>query len=349
MRSVTDCPFPYVLLFFIVSGSVTLAADAHRLARVGGQLSLAEKTSLEKDVAENPSDVESRTMLLGYYFIKGRQDPDATAAKRRHVAWLIENSPETEVLGLPYAQLNKVLERDEYEITKQAWLRVIKQSPDNLAALRNASKFFLLHDRDTSEDLLHKGQMLAPNDPEWPESLGRLYMLGLTSLPMGPEREANAKKAFRRFELAFGHSDPMQQNALLSDLAKAGLEAGLIDDAKNYAQKMLNDDTAGWNRGNQIHHGNLILGRISLSTGDVEEAKSRLLLAGKTPGSPQLNSFGPNMLLAKELLARGENEVVLEYFDLCKKFWSSPRRDLEQWIDDVKAGRVPQFGANLAY
>tara|TARA_R110002167_G_scaffold96399_1_gene255416 strand:+ start:697 stop:864 length:168 start_codon:yes stop_codon:yes gene_type:complete len=55
------------------------------------------------------------------------------------------------------------------------------------------------------------------------------------------------------------------------------------------------------------------------------------------------------MLLAKELLAQDENEVVLEYFELCKRFWSSPRRELEQWIDEVKANRMPQFGANLAY
>lgn len=141
----------------------------------------------------------------------------------------------------------------------------------------------------------------------------------------------------------------MERDALLQNLAKTAFEAGLIDDAKKYAEEMLGDDAPGWNHGNQIHHGNLILGRIALSSGDVEEAKSRLLLAGKTSGSPQLNSFGPNMLLAKELLAQGENEVVLEYFELCKEFWTSPRRELEQWVDDIKAGRNPRFGGNLAY
>lgn len=55
------------------------------------------------------------------------------------------------------------------------------------------------------------------------------------------------------------------------------------------------------------------------------------------------------MLLAKELLKLGETEVVLEYFELHKEFWTSPRRQLEQWTDDVKANRIPQFGANLAY
>ena len=55
-----------------------------------------EKASLEKQVAKNPNDIESRTKLLGYYFINGRQDPDARSARRRHVEWLIENAPESE-------------------------------------------------------------------------------------------------------------------------------------------------------------------------------------------------------------------------------------------------------------
>lgn len=51
-----------------------MASDAHQLARLGGQMTSAEKTSLEKNVAENPNDVESRIKLLGYYFTQGRQD-----------------------------------------------------------------------------------------------------------------------------------------------------------------------------------------------------------------------------------------------------------------------------------
>ena len=55
------------------------------------------------------------------------------------------------------------------------------------------------------------------------------------------------------------------------------------------------------------------------------------------------------MTLAKELLERGETEIVLEYFELCKTFWTMPGRELEQWVDDVKSKRIPKFGGNLAY
>ena len=102
-----------------------------------------------------------------------------------------------------------------------------------------------------------------------------------------------------------------------------------------------------WNTGNAIHHGNLVLGRLALQAGDNDKAKSHLLKAGKTSGSPQLNSFGPNMTLAKELLDKGEKEVVLEFFQLCAKFWKSDK--LDQWIAIVKDGGIPSFGGNLLY
>jgi hypothetical protein len=67
-------------------------------------------------------------------------------------------------------------------------------------------------------------------------------------------------------------------------------------------------------------------------------------------GSAVLGSFGPNMVLAKELLERKERQVVLEYFNLCGAF-SEIEKDglLQQWTEQVKAGKIPDFGGNLAY
>ncbi len=336
-------------VLLIVTQTVILGEDAYSLTRLGSQMQSDEIAAVEEQVTQNPSDIEARVKLLGFYFLNGRQNAEFKAARVRHIEWLIENAPESKVLGLPYGQLNKILESEGYDRAKQAWLKVIEDSPKNLKRLRNAANFFLLVERQLSEELLLKGQALDPADPDWPASLGQLYSLELSSLEEGAARQATAKKAFEQFVLAYNSSEESGQDALLANMAKSALEAGLIDDAKRFANQMLDDDAAGWNRGNRIHHGNLILGRIALVEGDTDEAKARLIKAGKTSGSPQLNSFGPNMSLAKELLEKGETEVVLEYFALCKLFWKSPRQQLEQWTDDVKANRVPQFGANLKY
>jgi hypothetical protein len=83
--------------------------------------------------------------------------------------------------------------------------------------------------------------------------------------------------------------------------------------------------------------------------GRIADAKRYLLEAGKNPGSPVLGSFGPNMSLAKDLLDKGQRDVVLEYFELCRKFWKMDRGRLDQWSQEVKDGKTPDFGANLDY
>ena len=158
-----------------------------------------------------------------------------------------------------------------------------------------------------------------------------------------------AGKALEQFEAAYELSTELARDALLQSLAKAALAANKPKTAKEYAERMLIRNRPGWNSGNDIHHGNVILGRIALEVGDVEKAKEHLIEAGKTPGSPQLDSFGPNMTLAKELLEKGEKDVVLRYFELCSTFWELGRDRLDNWSDLVKDGKIPNFGPNLNY
>ncbi len=98
--------------------------------------------------------------------------------------------------------------------------------------------------------------------------------------------------------------------------------------------------------GNAIHHGNTILGRIAVKDGKTPGLRIPDP-SGATTGSPQLDSFGPNMSLAKDLLEKGQKEAVLHYFDLRSAFWKSA--DLAKWRADVAQGRIPDFGANLKY
>lgn len=126
---------------------------------------------------------------------------------------------------------------------------------------------------------------------------------------------------------------------------------GSIDDARRYGSELV----AGGDRrvggridGNAIHDGHTVLGLVALREGRVADAKAELLLAGGTVGSPNLDTFGPNVMLAKELLERHEDATVLAYFDLCGRFWDDHDR-LARWSADIRAGRVPDFGANLIY
>jgi len=102
---------------------------------------------------------------------------------------------------------------------------------------------------------------------------------------------------------------------------------------------------SNWDYGNVVHESHIALGRVVLREGDVAEAKRHLLEAGRTPGSPTLNSYGPDMTLARELLAKGESAVVLEYLELCRRFWKgSGAHQLDQWSQAIREGRTPDFG-----
>ncbi len=98
-----------------------------------------------------------------------------------------------------------------------------------------------------------------------------------------------------------------------------------------------------WDRGNRIYQGNILMGRAALRSGDLATARSYLLAAGRSPGSPQLETFGPDMALAREMLAAGQNQPVLEFLELCHRFWKADEGRLERWKRDIREGRVPAF------
>lgn len=102
-----------------------------------------------------------------------------------------------------------------------------------------------------------------------------------------------------------------------------------------------------WNYGNAIQDVNIVRGRIALRLGNKEAAKGFLREAGRTPGSPQLNTFGPNLILARELLEAGEREAVLEYFDLIDRFWKGSAGAPTAWRHQIAMGRVPAFAMNI--
>ena len=316
------------------------------LTMAGGKLNAKQAAKLEEESQRNPDDIAIRTKLLGYYFSKQYKDPSAKAARQSQILWLIENAPESEVLGVPEGLLNKILTPDAYSKGKEAWLKQLQEQPKNLMILKNSANFFLQQDRELAKQSIEKAKAIEPDNPKWPAKLGQLYQLDTLSIS-GKSKVEAAGKALKQLEISYELSDDQARDPLLSRLAKAAFEAKQLDKAKKYALQMLGQKLDDWNTGNNIHDGNIILGRIALAQDNVEEAKKHLLAAGKTKGSPQLDSFGPNITLANDLLELGETKVVLEYFDLCSNFWEMGKDRLKQWSTSIKKGDTPDFGGAL--
>ncbi len=299
---------------------------------------------LETRLLENPSDYEARFQLLGYY--SGKQYGDKAAAEKLYAMtiWLIDNMPDCGVIE-NWGCTDRVIDQAAYEELKRHWLTQIEANNNNLRVIGCAAAYFGHEDKDLAETLYQHAIALEPTTSDWSRDLALL--LGRR----GPERALDALNAMR--EALRKEPEQNLQYYMLDDLAELAFNAGNLEEASEAALKSLSlAFTFGkdWNDGNAIHNANSILGRIALKKGDIAAAKKYLALAGETTGSPQLNSFGPEMKLAEELFAVGETESVVAYLEACKKFWSSgcERGSLERGIAQIRSGEIPNFADKFA-
>ena len=98
-----------------------------------------------------------------------------------------------------------------------------------------------------------------------------------------------------------------------------------------------------WNYGNAIHDTNRVLGLISLRNGDIDTATEYLHKAGKSTGSPQLNTFGPELDLANELLHRGKVDAVKSYLKNIKSFWEMDDGQVDAWLAEIDKNGKPEL------
>jgi hypothetical protein len=151
------------------------------------------------------------------------------------------------------------------------------------------------------------------------------------------------------------------QDSIQAYLVTFSLEAGQdLGRIRVLAQRRLDEakTTNDWNYGNIVYEADEVLGRVALREGKFEEARRYLRAAGQTPGSPQLNSFGPQFTLARELLEHGEQpdrDAVVAFLDDVARFWAAPdkvpdhqkpmalknKEQIESWKDQVRAGKIP--------
>lgn len=132
----------------------------------------------------------------------------------------------------------------------------------------------------------------------------------------------------------------------LGDQIEAAYQADNFAKAKYLANENLELASlyrCNWNYGNAIHETNRVLGLISLRNGDIDAAAKYLLAAGKSTGSPQLDSFGPKLDLANLLLKRGKSEAVKSYLKGIKSFWKMNDGVVDAWLADIDKGGKPEL------
>ncbi len=320
-----------------------LAELAPSLTIVNGRNLTADKVlENEKIIEENPENLKARCLLLGFYG-RHKQNTIEKDKYQEHALWVIEHCPESPVAR--ECELNPLFfDTDEaYEKGKQLWLRHCDDPSANPRILNNAARYFLSSDRSIAKTLLLRGKSLQPENAEWSDRLAHLYDLGLdgfneTECAMIAFTEKQRAYQLRRSAIPFFRIEPP------TDLPTLALKAGRIKDAIRYSKLLLRAvprlrRDAGL-ASECTHEAHTVLGRIALIKGDVRLAKSHLQHSSNIDWSPVLNSFGPNLDLAKELLERKEIESVLRYLDRCEEFLKNEEK-IPKWRSEITAGIIP--------
>ncbi|HEY4984950.1 MAG TPA: hypothetical protein VIJ24_07775, partial [Verrucomicrobiae bacterium] len=193
---------------------------------------------------------------------------------------------------------------------------------------------------------------------KWPQLLGKMYS---QQASFGRDREM-AGKALTMLERAAslaGASLTVEDNAALALAAGQAEQWSKVFQYGTNAIARLDPARRDWNYGNLIHDVNAMLCLAALHAGDKKQAGEYLLSAGRSPGSPQLDSFGPDFSYAAKMLKAGETNVVLQYLDLVGNFWGNTNRPkryigddfdlntsrtLEKYRQDIRAGKIPAEG-----
>ena len=312
-----------------------------------------------RQLTVNADDYPAHLSLLGCHWNSALLNKPLSSALampgyRQQVFWLIRNHPESllfsrQPLGVPRRYAATAFGAD-----KMLWQTQLIKQPDSALLLGNAAEYYLLSEKALAAQYLLRAQALEPNNPEWPDKLGELHRLQGPDPSPAAVRQS-AIKALAEYEAAASLANKTSQPNTSADLAKTAFDAGEYDKARRYAEALLqrgqSQQPNGHDSNDDVHAANLVLGLLALRDGDTTAAEAHLLAMGRVSGSPVLDSFGPNMRLAKELLAQKDSRPVLAYFDECAKFWTyQPGRvSLAAWTADVKQGKMPNFGSNLAY
>jgi hypothetical protein len=199
------------------------SASPAKLAREGYTLTKNAAEDIESRLKSQPDDLAARTRLLGFYFRGATQvypREVAIEARRRHILWLIENHPDSEVSALSEATIDAkghaLADPDGYRQASAMWTEQALRHSADVRVLSHAARFVVLSDKERAASLLRQAQSAEPNSREWPARIGYVYALGILGVDMVNQNglptshsaaEANSAFALRAIEDLRSSSD----------------------------------------------------------------------------------------------------------------------------------------------
>ena len=193
-----------------------------QLWKAAAALTSEQVEALERTVAANPEDFESRKKILIFYSRSGQKVlgwSEMIARRRPHLLWLIEHHPEHRLTSQANS-LSPVHDPEGYAAARQLWLQHAAARDADARILNSAARFFANHDKRLAEEMLLRAAALDPEgrslvrerfgvyEPPWDRQLGMLYaraIVGSTdqttrTIPPGGGSDPFAAEARRKLD-----------------------------------------------------------------------------------------------------------------------------------------------------
>lgn len=313
--------------------------------KAGRDLSAEQAAEIEKHLTTAPDDMEARTKLLGYAMLRRLQDAGIRDRREQNVLWIIGHHPNAAIAGTPFIELDPLSDGEAYDEGRRLWISQVAVTKTNVAVLANAVQFFMVHDKRLAEEYLKRLCVLEPTNPVWFQQLSFLYSLSAEYPRPGQLPAEDFAKALKELETAYrlttNQSDRVYLMTLLGALA---LDAGQCDQAQSYGRHLLQMAPKDeWSYALHVHRAHTLLGRVALREDRIAEAKASLLESANITGSTNLNSFPPEMVLAKVLVSIGETNTVMKYLEVCQTVWPKAQAALEKWRQEIRATGTSTF------
>ncbi|HVH44036.1 MAG TPA: hypothetical protein VM925_16915 [Labilithrix sp.] len=314
-----------------------IAYESARRPADGG-LSEEDGAVLEGRITADEKDVDARVRLVGFYFL--RLSPESHRRRAEHLTWLAEHRPDIGLGGFGYIEEGQAPEG--HEATRRAWVAAAAKPDADIRALENAASFLGFNRPEQAEPLFRRAAAMDPENEHWRTCIARTLTKRAQWADDPDERLRYARAAVEELEgaLTLAHED-WKELGVRIDLTNAAVLAEDWNRVRETAARVLVDNETckrTFQYGNAIHWANIALGWAALAHDELAAASEYLVRAGKTPGSPQLNSFGPDRDLARALLERDERIAVLAYLGDCARFWAGNEGLLDGWRTAIERG-----------
>lgn len=304
----------------------------------GSSISKRDVSRLTRAVHDDPDDLKSRALLLGFFDRYSSRHEDYQDIYAEHLIWFVREHPGSEL----FEWLCPLLGKRHFLRVKREWLEQVRRHQDDPKVLHNAAAFCEWGSRGTAEKLWMRAHELEPTNDEFPRRLSRLFEQW--SRVTGDRRHARKAVRFAIQALDINNANPRDSylttyvemitselGNLMIDLKFPDLAAKIgarIVQAEHWPVRLVQEDGSEFTttvRRLAPHYGHSILGQALILQDHVDAAAAELENMIEYP-----KPVRPDLRLAGMLLKNRKSEVVEGYLESCALSFSKRLDDLER-------------------